>query len=101
MNPVDTEIYISPKLQRKHLHAPAVVAVCLFTVQTLRSVLVVRSIEVAESKIAGKCQELGLPSSCSGLCPGGLRVLSGGRLPYRDRVLGSPGQGPGGCHAGT
>ena len=71
MNPVDTEIYISSKLQRRHLRAPAVVAVCLFTVQTLRSVLVVRSIEVAESKIAGKSQELGLcPSSCSGRCPG-------------------------------
>ena len=89
MNHMDTEIYISPKLQRKHLHAPAVVAVCLFTVQTLRSVLVVRSIEVAESKIAGKSQELGLcPSSCSGRCPGGLRALSGGRTSF-------PGQGPG------
>ena len=53
------------------------------------------------SKNAGKCQELGLPSSCSGLCPGGLRALSGGRLPFRDRVLGSPGLCPGGCHAGT
>ena len=104
MNHMDTEIYISPKLQRKHLrgfggYRGTSINGANFVVGSCAQHRVFRVEERGEVQGSpGGVRTRGLRP---GRGPGGRRAGPGGRTSFPDGVLGSPGLGPGGCHTGT
>ena len=101
MDPVDTDIYISPKLQRKHLrgfggYRGTSIYGANFVVGSCAQHRGSRVEERGEVRGVSWARSRGPPAL------GGVQGTSGlgpeVALPFQDGVLGSPGLGPGGCH---